>query len=238
MMRRSLETFPIFPYCAETFVTDVNVESRCADHLVKDPSGAAPLDVRLQDFSSCVGRLDEVLEIESLGTDLSGMRFLICERVDAKCSLGAHWDDIKLTGLLAGETFSLIAIAAAYHYPVAHLSKVGVLLHEIAHYDFLEHDIWFAALLNWQRLRCGLPLLSDLYDVRNEEEQQEFRPFAEHEVAEAALKMAHEIATMFCRVSSRKLVADALRQLQLESWALGDVEALRARALELSSMMA
>jgi hypothetical protein len=106
----------------------------------------------------------------------------------------------------------------------------------MAHWEFQEHDILFAALLNWQRLRCGLPLLSDPYDVQ---QQREFRPSEGLDGAEAALKLAHEIATMFSRVGSRKLVAGALQLLESEKdrYADGDAPSLRTRALKMATMV-
>jgi hypothetical protein len=231
---RPLEEFPIFPHCAEDFVGDLNIEASDTHPPMKDRGDAVPLAVRLRDFSKCVGRLDEVLELQALSADLRNRPFLVCEKVDDYGCLGSHWDDVPLPGALLDCPVPLIAISAAHPYKIEHLNKVDGLLHEMAHWEFQEHDILFAALLNWQRLRCGLPLLSDPYDVQ---QQHEFD--RDHEGAKAALKLSHEIATMFSSVGSRKLVAGALMQLQIESmnWG-GDAQTLRARALRLASMAA
>lgn len=45
------------------------------------------------------------------------------------------------------------------------LTPHDLILHELAHEYFSEHDVQFATLVEWQRLRCGLPVLSDAYDV-------------------------------------------------------------------------
>ena len=238
-MRRSLEIFPVFPHCADAFVREANIKAHGDEHLVEDSTETVPLDVRLQDFATCVSRLDEVLELEALSDDLAGMRFLICERVDTEGSFGCHWEDVALPTPSSNETFSLIAIAATHpRFADAGLSRLDVLLHEIAHCNLFGsegHDLWFAALLNWQRLRCGLPLLSDPYDVA--EVQPELRSQADGVDAEDALELAHEIASMFRAVRSREAVAGALLQLQMESWNLSEGESLRDRALELSSIL-
>jgi hypothetical protein len=236
VLKRPLEEFPVFPHCADDFLTDLNIEAYGAHDLTNDHSDAAPLAVRVRDFSKCVGRLDEVLELQALSADLRSRPFLVCERVDDNGRLGAHWEDVALPGRLSDEPSPLITISAANPYPVVHLSRLDVLLHETAHLEFQKHDILFAALLNWQRLRCGLPLLSDPYDVQ---QQREFRPSEGLDGAEAALKLAHEIATMFSRVGSRKLVAGALKRLESEKdrYADGDAPSLRTRALKMATMV-
>lgn len=76
------------------------------------------------------------------------------------------------------------------------LSPTDILLHEVTHMHLADHDWRFATFLNWARLRCGLPLLTDVYDVKDETALQwNGRRLA----ASGVLKFCHALAQNLAR---------------------------------------
>ncbi|WP_081126283.1 hypothetical protein [Metallibacterium scheffleri] len=233
-MKRPLADFPVFPHCAEDLVIELTIQALNAGHLVKDRIDAALLAAMLREFSKCVGRLDDVLELQALSDDLGNRHFLVCDSVDHGGGLGAHWDEVPLLSSGSDDPIPLAAISGSDTHKAAHLSRIDLLLHEITHWEFQEHDLWFAALLNWQRLRCGLSLLSDPYDVH---EESDFRTNETAQGLDIVLELAHELATAFSKIRRRENVVGALITLHAESMSWGgDAQILRRRMLELKSM--
>lgn len=113
-------------------------------------------------------------------------------------------------------------------------AATDLLLHELAHEISDKHDVWFATLLNWQRLRCGLSVSKYEYDTR---EERGFNSVGTRHDPPAAAVISAGMATLLERSELvRADVIEVLNQLRREVTAEefgGDSIALGNRLVDL-----
>ena len=184
------------------------IEEERASRRVIDEPNEAPLGERVSELHSYLRPSDEITEFTQISQALgiAPRTILLCD------DLGGNLAQCfgEEAGLSSGSrvqpfiAFNVPAIASQDT-----LTPLDLILHELAHEYFTEHDAQFATLVNWQRLRCGLPVLSDTYDVCQAQIERQRSASG----AITGLAIAHRLATELSRVDlSRDAVAQVVEQ--------------------------
>lgn len=208
---RRLEDLQVFDFSLRQVVDDLVTRSLFED---SNPFLVVqPLEPRLAELDRCLVAASEIQELQVIADDVSHLSVVACRRLDSGAS--GEFYALQNVPSLAGAFPSIAAVSVdgAAKSPRKE-GAIAVLLHELAHEAFPNHDMWFATLQNWHLLQCGFGPSTFLDDVRDE---RRFVSIGDHRGAAGAAVISVGMAMLLMKASlSREGVIKTLQTLKDE----------------------
>lgn len=185
------------------------IEEERASRRVVDEPNEAPLDECVSELHSYLRPSDEITEFTQISQALgiAPRTILLCDDLGGNLAQ-CFGEEAGLSSEGRVQPFIAFNVPAIASQDA--LTPLDLILHELAHEYITEHDVQFATLVNWQRLRCSLPVLSDPYDVC------QARVDGQHNTTDAStiLAIAHRLAAeLYGHDLPRDVVARVIEQV-------------------------